>query len=360
MRRNAILLALLLLPASLFASDVTGVFAPGQRYEAPADHAPANVSRMFVRAVTRETSSVDLPATGGGGMLIWTIAASKNAARHSARLTTPTGDVLHPRDNGSIERGLRRFNFDATEVGIDLPAGTEEVLHVQQTVAASYRLDVELPGDVPGALVVVAEPDSPIAMETWVTPLSRQPGEPVTLFAKLTGEAGSARVTARLGGDTIELTAANGVYTATLSDLPKGMAGLQQVRFEADGETSRGARFARSGSSEFVAERGAARLDRDSIRASRAGDVLRVTAAADVAIAGSYRFDVIVASNGTALAWGEGLRQLDRGANELTIDIPLDASARNLHLDVRLLDLETMGVAGRAAADVHPRTETME
>jgi hypothetical protein len=349
MRRNAILFALLLLAAQTAAAqDVTGMFAPGERYEAPADHAPANVSRMFVRAVT--ASSVDLPATGGGGMIIWAIPAGK--ARVSARLTTPGGDVLRPRENGSIDRGLRRFHFDAAEVGIDLPAGEHEVLHVMKTEAASYRIDVDVP-----ALVVAAEPDSPIALETWVTPLSRQPGEPVTLFARLTGEIGSARVTARLGGDTIELTEKDGIYSATLSP---DVIGLQQVRFDADGETSQGARFARSGSSEFVAERGAARLVRDSIRASRIGDVLRVTAAADVAIAGSYRLDVIVASNGTALARGEGLRRLDRGANALTIDIPLDASARNVHLDVRLLDLETMGVAGRATADVHPRTETME
>jgi hypothetical protein len=76
-------------------------------------------------------------------------------------------------------------------VGIDLPAGEQEVLHVMKTVAASYRIDVDVP-----ALVVAAEPDSPIAMETWVTPLSRQPGEPVTLFAKFSGEIGSASVTA--------------------------------------------------------------------------------------------------------------------------------------------------------------------
>jgi len=351
MKRNAILFALLLLAAETAApQDLTGVFAPGERYEAPADHAPANVSRMFVRAVTRENSSVDLPATGGGGMIIWAIPAGK--ARVSARLTTPSGDVLRPRENGSIDRGLRRFHFDAAEVGIDLPTGEQEVLHVMKTEAASYRIDVDVP-----ALVVAAEPDSPLAMETWVTPLSRQPGEPVTLFAKLTGEIGSARVTARLGGDTIELAEKDGIYSATLSP---DVIGLQQVRFEADGETSKGARFARSGSSEFVAERGAARLVHDSIRASRANGVLRVTASADVVIPGAYRFDVIVASNGTALAWGEGVRQLDRGANELVLEIPLASPAADLRLDVRLLGLDTIGVAGRVTVDVHPREETIE
>jgi len=77
-----------------------------------------------------------------------------------------------------------------------------------------------------------------------------------------------------------------------------------------------------------------------------------VTANAEVAIPGAYRFDVIVASNGTALAWGEGTRRLARGANEITLDIPLDSTAADLHLDIRLLGLDTIGVAGRATIDV--------
>lgn len=311
-----------LFSSSLFAQDVTGVFAPGTRYDAPADHAPANVSRMFTRTMAGN-SSVDLPATGGSGMLISTSAG--------ARLTTPTGDVLLPRAEGSLARGLRRFHLDATS----------DVIHVARTEAGSYRLDVDLP-----TLVVVAEPDSPIAMETWVTPLSRQPGEPVTLFAKFTGEVADARVTARLGGNAIELTAKDGIYSATLNP---DVTGLQQVRFDAEGETREGVRFARSGSSEFVAERGAARLG--AIHATRVDGVLRVTASADVVIAGAYRFDVIAASHGMSLAWGEGVRQLQRGANELVLDIPVAESAE-LHLDVRLLGLDTIGVAGCATVNV--------
>jgi len=316
------LLFTLLFTSSLFAQDVTGKFAAGEKYEAPADHAPATVSRMFVRTVTHDSPSVDLPATGRGGMLISTLAG--------ARLTTPTG----------FERGVRRFHVDATN----------DVIHVERAEAASYRVEVDLPRDVDRATVIVAEPDSPIALETWITPLSRQPGEPVTLFAKLTGEIGNAQITARAGRDTIELTEKDGVFTATLNDFAN--AGLQQVHFDAIGETRDGVRFARTGSAEFVAERGAARLVGDSIRATRVDGVLRVTANADVMIPGAYRFDVIVASNGTALAWGEGTRQLARGANEMTLDIPLDATADDLHLDVRLLGLDTIGVAGRATIDM--------
>jgi len=341
--KRTVIFALLLLPCSLFAADLTGTFAPGERYEAPADHAPANVSRMFVRAVTN--GSVDLPAGGDGGMIVWTI--NRDGSRPGARLTTPTGDVLRPNDNGSVERGLRRFRFDTRETGLDLPQGTSEVFHVARTQAASYRLELDQP-----ALVVVAEPDSPIALETWATPLSRQPGEPVTLFARLTGDAASARVTARIADATVDLVERDGVYTATLPDLPNLKAGLQQVRFDADGETAAGVRFARSGSAEFVAERGAARLVTNSIRTSRENGVLRVTASADVVMPGAYRFDVIVASGESALAWGEGVRQLTRGTNELVLEIPLTSAAGNLQLDVRLLGLDAIGVAGRVMVDV--------
>ena len=348
--KRTLIVAMLLLPASLFAADVTGVFEPGTPYEPPAEHAPATVSRMFVRTLTN--GAADLPAAGDSGMIIWTI------GRTNARLTTPTGDVLRPNDFGSIERGLRRFRFDTSEAGVDLPQGTSEVFHVMRAEAASYRLE----GDVAGALVVAAEPDSAIVLETWIAPLSRQPGEPVTLHARLRdGKSGisGARVTARLAphggaaGRLVELIErGDGIYTATLADLPSAKPGVWQARFEADGETATGVRFARTGSGELVAERGAARLIADSVRASRSEGVLRVTASADVAIPGAYRFDVIVASDSTALAWGEGVRQLSRGMNELALEIPLDATAASLQLDVRLLGLDQIGIAGRIALEV--------
>src|SRR6185436_15259414 len=179
---------------------------------------------------------------------------------------------------------------------------------------------------VPG-LVVVAEPESAIALETWVTPLSRQPGEPVTVFARLRGIA-KAQVTARALDTNVELSPrGDGLYEATIRDLTA--TGTVQVRFEADGETADGVRFARTGSAEFVAERGAARLH--GVRAEKVDGVLRVTASADAALAGNYRFDVIVAgardANGSrpAIAWGEGVRRLEPGTNALTLDVPVDA-----------------------------------
>ncbi len=338
---------LVLLATPIFAADLTGTFPPGERYEPPMDHAPAAVSRMFVRTLSNGTA--ELPASGGSSMIIWTIGPL------NARLTTPTGDVLRPNENGSLERGLRRFRFDRSEMGLDLGRGAIEVFHVMRAEAASYRMEAGTDG-----VVVAAEPDSAIAMETWIAPLSRQPGQPVTFHARLRdGETpiAGASVTARLAsprgvaGSPIELVdRGDGIYTATLADLPSKMPGAWQARFEANGQTASGVRFARSGSGELIAERGAGRLG--AIRTSIGDGVLRVTASAEMLVSGRYRFDVIVASGSNAIAWGEGVRELHRGTNALSLEIPIGTDARELHVDVRLLGLDEMGVVGRAAMDV--------
>ncbi len=338
MMKKTLLLLLTLAPAA-FGADITGRFDAGTRYQAPDAHAPAQVSRMFARTVPK-ASSVELPATGGSGMIIWTIGPRSV----KTRLRTPTGSMLAPEDRGSIERGVRRFE-----------EGDDEVLHVMRTAPASYALDVDGP-----ATIVAAEPDSMLTLSTWAAPLSRQPGQPVTLHAELReGEApiAGAKVTARLAspdGRTFEMVAlddhGNGIYEITLADLPAGIAGSWQVRFDAEGANGRGVRFARTGSGELVAERGAARLG--GIRTEVVGDALRVFVPADVALAGAYRFDVIVADRaGNSLAWAEGARKLTVGATSLEIDIPLadlgGASVESLFLDARLLGLDVMGVAGR-------------
>lgn len=338
MMKKTLLLLLSLAPAA-FGADITGRFDAGTRYQEPDRHAPPQVSRMFTKAVSK-ASSVELPATGGSGMIIWTIGPESV----KTRLRTPTGAMLAPEDRGSIERGVRRFE-----------EGDDEVLHVMRTAPASYALDVDGP-----ATIVAAEPDSTLTLSTWAAPLSRQPGQPLTLHAELRdGDApiAEAKVTARLAspdGRTFETIAledrGSGVYEITLADLPAVIAGSWQVRFDAEGANANGVRFARTGAGELVAERGAARLG--GIRTEVVGDALRVSVPADVALAGAYRFDVIVADGkGNALAWAEGVRKLTLGATSLEIDIPLadlgGAAVGDLFLDARLLGLDVMGVAGR-------------
>jgi hypothetical protein len=371
--KKSILLLLAIAPAAL-AADLTGTFEAGTKYEEPALHAPANVSRMFVRTLfvrtdvrTQRTESIELPAAGGSGMIIWTIPARSGAdARIATRLRTPNGAILQPSDHGSIERGIRRFHLEADETTeLGLAGGSHEVLHVMATTPASYHLDVDMAPEIAGVTVIAAEPDSPIALSTWAEPLSRQPGQPVTLHAELRDgvEAiGGAHITARLASPdgkafaAIDLTEqADGSYSATLPDLPAATPGEWQVRFEADGSNAAGTHFSRTGSGELVAERGAAHLG--AVRTEIVGDALRVHASVDVVVPGAYRLDVLAADGArNAVAWAQGPRNLVTGATDLELDIPLaqlgGTRVEDLFLDVRLLGLDTIGVAGRVTREI--------
>jgi hypothetical protein len=365
MKKNALsLLTLLLLAPAVLAQDKSGRFAAGTRYAEPEAHAPATVSRMFVRALPH-SGAIDLPATGAGGMIIWTIPA-RPSANVRTRLRTPNGAILNSADRGSLERGLRRFDIGAETTELGLPGGgAHEVVHVLSTAPARYQLDVDMPEDAGGATVVAAEPDSALTLSTWAAPLSRQPGQPVTLHAELRdGDTAinGAVLTARLASpsghafDAIPLTdRGDGVYSVTLADLPDSAAGAWQVRFEAEGASASGARFARTGSGELVAERGAARLG--TIRTEVAGNALRITLPAEMFIAGTYRLDLLIADDArNGVAWAEGVRTLTAGATILEIDIPLThlggTPIDQLFLDARLLGLDALGVAGRTTLEV--------
>ncbi|HET8797080.1 MAG TPA: hypothetical protein VFO89_05320, partial [Thermoanaerobaculia bacterium] len=207
MKKSLLLLLTLALAAApgLLAADHTGRFAAGTKYEAPPAHAPASVSRMFVKSLERGAGAVELPASGDSGMIIWAIPArtAPGSAKIATRLRTPDGAVLDTADRGSAARGVQRFVLEAAEteaLGIG-GGGAHEVVHIEQAAAATYELEVEMPDDVAGVLVVAAEPDSALTMSTWAAPLSRQPGQPVTLHAELRrGDAAveGATVVARL------------------------------------------------------------------------------------------------------------------------------------------------------------------
>jgi len=335
------ILVTLLFAAPLFGQTVTGKFAAGETYVEPERNAPAATSRMFVRA--NDGQGVDLPATGQGGMII----VINDRMPKSARLRTPAGDTS--------SESIQHFAVDAQG---------NEVLHITNTIAGRYHVS-----DVgAGASVVAAEPESRLTMTTTVGPLSRMPGDAITLHATLRDgddAVSGAQVIARLAtpdgkeGDAIALIdKGNGEYEAVIAELPSRANGFWNVRYDAGGVTAHGVEFARTGSNQFMNERLSARLGRINSRVE--GDVLHVTADASVMEAGRYRFDVIVASTPDAngarqgVAWGEAAQTLERGRNELTIDIPLAGhSAGEMFLDVRLLNLDSMGLAGRKTIDIH-------
>ncbi|HEV8267724.1 MAG TPA: hypothetical protein VGR00_05805 [Thermoanaerobaculia bacterium] len=385
MRNTNRILPLALLAASLPALGATkgtnvGTFSAGERVSPPGFHAPEHVSRMYVKTVLPDGDGhVTLPAVGDSSLIVWTMplapSRSGEAARVSGSLRTPAGRRFAAGDEGSTALGLRRFAFDEADLGIDLPKGTHEVIHVEKAEPGLHALDLSSTSS--GALVVVAEPDSRLVLATWAGPLSHVPGEPVTLHAELTNGGAAlagARVTARLAapgaqaGESISLTdSGNGSYSATIADLPGSAAGLWTARFEVEGRDAKGVSYARTGSAGLVNEPGAARLDASSVRATFVGRgeerVLRITARTDVRTAGDYRLDVAVSRGDAAadgsregVAWAESTDRLERGSRSLSLEIPARLVSTGadgaLHVEVRLLGLDAIGVAGRTEVEV--------
>lgn len=400
MKKNLALALLLSSPIALAAERTvtTGSFAPGETIAPVAADAPATDSRAFVKTVVPVAgkAAVDLPSTGSGSLLVWTLPAragkgSDRSAQSAppAAEAAPVESTLRAPSGATLERGeergrgapLRRFaidDFGGEDLGLPSVPSRNEVVHVARAEAGLYQLELLARGDEAAFTVVAAEPESRLVLTSWAGPLSRQPGEPVTVHARLRqdGEAiPGATVLARLapeGGVALAAfpllddgrhgdgAAGDGHYAATFGDLPAA-AGHWTVRIDAEGSDPEGREFARTGSSGFVAERGAAALLAGSVSARLDGDGLLVTARARVREAGTYRLDVLVggpagADGGrTGVAWGELTETLSPGTAELTLRIPaadLAGSAGPLSAEVRLLGLDPLGVAGRTTVDV--------
>jgi hypothetical protein len=348
------------------ATVESGRFAAGEKWTAPADHAPAHVSRTFVATATplAGKATVEVPSTGRSSLLIWVLpaSASRSAAALPSTLKTPSGKSVPA-------QSLKRFELAGEDTGLELPDG-QEVLHVSSPEAGSYALELDAK-DAAAVTVVAAEPESALTLETWAGPLSRQAGESVTLHAELkdaAGSVGSAHVTARLAGPdgaagpTVELfddgrhgdgAAGDGVFAAS-AKVPRELAGFWSVLFTADGRDAQGSFFSRTGSAGFVSEPGHAQLlPGATATATDAG--VHVRANAVVTTPGTYRLEAVASgaadADGSrpAIAWAESTDDLARGRATLELDVP--GAPAGAHVEVRLIGLAPMGVAGRAEID---------
>lgn len=392
------LLAALLAGSPLLAAGhrvSVGSFPPGESLPPLAVASPESESRTFVKTVVPADGRavVELPATGTGTLLVWVLPARPDglaALRAGSagddgletRLESPSGRSIGPEADGAAGHAIRRFrieDFGGEELG--LPVGArQEALRVLSPEAGLHRLELSAP-DAAAVTVAAVELESPLVLTTWAAPLSRQPGEPVTVHARLADDGtavAGARLTARLApasgvaSEPISLfddglhgdgVAGDGHYAATVADLPGFPAGPVAIRVDADGDDDLGRPFARTGSSGLVNERAGARLLPGSVRAVWQGEgdarVLLVTADAAVREGGEYRLDVLAggaaAPDGSrrGMAWAERTDDLTAGPAELAVAIPASLLGDDpLQLDVRLLGLTHVGVAGRVTLDV--------
>lgn len=384
LRKTLATTALLLTSALAFAEPPQvslGGFRPGERVSPPESHAPARTSRALVTTVAADGQArVAVPATGGGRLLLLVTASQTKAEGVAVSLTTPSGRTLTAGESASPDQTLRRFALESAELGLDLP-GPKEAFEVKAAEAGVYTVEVKTEGQA-AVTVVAAEPESALTLEAWAGPLSRRPGEPVQFHAELRdGKAGlaGARVIAQLvapgdkTGRALRLfddgrhddgAPNDGVYAGALGDLD-GPAGPWSVRFDASGRDARGQAFARTNSSGFMSESPAARLLARVTQARLVGQGaerrLLVTTAAKSESGGLFRLEVIVAGAAAedgsrpGIAWAESTTRLAAGRTPLAVEIPaslLSGADGALHLDIRLLGLDAMGLAGRTTLEV--------
>lgn len=388
LRRTSAATGLALISALAFADSPqvsVGSFRPGERVTPPEDHAPARVSRAFVTTVAADGEArIGVPATGGGRLLLLVHTASANkSAGVAVSLTTPAGLTLTAGESATADQAVRRFALESAEpgdLGLDL-AGAKEAFEVKAAEAGLYTVEVKTEGQA-AVTVVAAEPESALTLEAWAGPLSRRPQEPVVLHAEVReGAAGvaGARVIAQLAapgektGRALRLfddgrhddgAPNDGVYAGSLADLG-GPAGPWSVRFDVSGRDSRGRAFARTSSSGFMSESPATRLLARATRARLLGEGekqrLQVTTAARSENGGWFRLEVTVAGAAAAdgsragIAWAESTMRLAAGRTPLGLEIPaslLAAADGPLHLDIRLLGLDPLGLAGRTTLEV--------
>ena len=317
------------------------------------------------------------------------LAAMRAGANGEARgletvLETPSGRSIAPGADGGRGDAVRRFRIDefgAEELG--LPVGArQESLRVLAPEPGLHRLEIASPD---GAAITVAavELESPIVLTTLgepALPPARRAGDdprpprrrrsadrrrhPLRAARAAGGVAGEP-VTLFDDGQHADGAAGDGHYAAQAGDLAGFPAGPVAVRVEAEGFDARGSAFARTGASGLVNERPGARLVPGSVRAEWTGEgearALRVTATAAVRDGGEYRLDVLAGGAASpdgsrpGLAWAERTEDLAAGPTELTVDLPAALLGDGpLHLDVRLLGLSRLGVAGRVTLDVMP------
>ena len=375
MKTRSLLALSVLAATAAHAEQRGGAFPAGERYVPTPAFAPAQESRYHVQAVTLDGGStqVRVPATGSSRLLVWTIPVAGSTLRGSLR--TPDGRSLRADEGESAARDLGRAGFAAPDLGMTGLRGVPEVLIVEKPAPGGHELQVEGRG---AALVVAAEPDSALTLRSMAGPLSRQPGEALTLRAELRDGSSpvlGASVSARLAlanrpaGGAIPLlddgrhadgAAGDGVYGALVEGAPD-RAGALDVRFEASGTDDRGTPFGRTSGSTVVNEPGRARLGRVSARVVR-GRGLVIDAAAIVSAPGRYRLDVTVAgaplADGSrpALAWAEDAQRLPAGARTFRIVIPADRlpglGVDALLASVKLLGYDPVGVAGQKTLEI--------
>jgi hypothetical protein len=369
MNRSAALFLLFVAATARAGEPRWDRFPFGTRYEPIPPESSRHLSRTFVLILTGdEAKDVRIPTSGDSPLTVWALPIAPGSPEKELTLTV-TDDAGRPIDPSSMN--MKKIPPGVTpELGLELTENSPQLVVWLPPSSSPYRLKLNLPPPIRGAVLLVAEPASSVTLSTWAAPLARLPGQNESLLAELkNGEAPirEATVTAYLTAPDQEIESKeialsdngangdavkdDGIYTADLPDLPP-TPGLWSVRIEARGP---GDRFARTSSAGFVTDAATAPLSGES--AVLTNDSLNVFVTPNVKKSGKYRLDLTVADAKlrTSLAWAEQTFDLKEGSQSLAIAIPrklIEGAATDLIVDIRLLSYDPPSIAGRSVVPV--------
>lgn len=223
-----------------------------------------------------------------------------------------------------------------------------------------FNLDTLLPGKQSLTLyglngekyarMVVAQPESPLALEIQVFPLAPHSGDTVTVTAQIKDEKlpAEAAIKGILADQTLfslqddglngDETAGDGIYTGSfIAPAVEGFKGMN-IRFSAEGKRFDGMEFRRNVLGSVMVTNPAAKVLKEGITVGTESITVPLKAAN-----GKFRVEIIFGVNGTSLAYSrEETVQTGKGS-EVILAIPPAALAADRAM-VRLLNMETLGL----------------
>ena len=198
--------------------------------------------------------------------------------------------------------------------------------------------------------MVVAQPESPLALEVQVLPLAPHSGDKVTVTAQIKDERLPAESVIKgmlvdqtsfnllddgLNGDE---TAGDGIYTGTfIAPSVEGFKGMN-IHFTADGKRFDGIEFRRNVIGSVMVTNPVAKVLKEEIVLGAESIMIPLKAAH-----GKFRVEIIFGVNGTSLAYSREETVQTGEAAQIILPMPQAALAADRAL-VRLLNMETMGL----------------
>lgn len=312
----------------------------------PGAAGPIQHSRMFVgeTSVANGRAVLDLPVDAAGNAYLVVF----NDQPLTARAPQSDGTARELPNRAFRNPVLESMNVPAVGARIELDA----------LGRGKHRVNLDTVQKSGALRYAVVLPESAMDMRVQLAPLAATAGETITVTASLsdvvTAEIdakirGAGRIALQDDGSGADTEAGDGIYTGTFI-APRGK-GLEEtvVRVDARGQLADGLPFRRTASAVAMVSHGAVELG--GIKTYP--DALRIPMDAR---SGHYRIEAIFGANGQTLAFA---REIWQGGKPFVDLARPEAAAAADRVIVRVLDMQTLALAGEIALDIEPLASGM-